>query len=101
MIKNVIVRFVAKLMIFLYNQYTTAVIRPTLIWRNDLDYEKKRKFDDPLHLDRFGYKVYSQTDEDGIIQEIFKTFINKTINCVKCFYYNRKYKQTHWQRWKY
>ena len=39
--------------------------------RNDQEYENKRKFDDPSHLDRFGYKVYSQNDEDGIIQEIF------------------------------
>ena len=48
--------------------------------RNDREYENKRKFDDPLHLDRFGYKVYSQNDEDGIIQEIFNRIgtTNKT-----------------------
>ena len=40
--------------------------------RNDQEYENKRKFDNPLHLDRYGYKVYSQNDEDGMIQEIFK-----------------------------
>jgi hypothetical protein len=40
--------------------------------RNDQEYENQRKLDDPLHLDRFGYKVYSQNDEDGIINEIFK-----------------------------
>jgi hypothetical protein len=39
--------------------------------RNDREYERKRRLDDPLYLDRFGYKVYSQHDEDGIIQEIF------------------------------
>jgi hypothetical protein len=48
--------------------------------RNDHEYENQRKFDDPTHLDRFGYKVYSQNDEDGIIQEIFKRIgtTNKT-----------------------
>jgi hypothetical protein len=48
--------------------------------RNDQEYENRRKFDDPAHLDRFGYKVYSQNDEDGIIQEIFKRIgtTNKT-----------------------
>jgi hypothetical protein len=40
--------------------------------RNDQEYENQRKFNDPLHLDRYGYKVYSQSDEDGIICEIFK-----------------------------
>jgi hypothetical protein len=48
--------------------------------RNDQEYENRRKFDDPAHLDRFGYKAYSQNDEDGIIQEIFKRIgtTNKT-----------------------
>ena len=39
--------------------------------RNDQDIENNRRLGDPLHLDRFGYKVYSQHDEDGIISEIF------------------------------
>jgi hypothetical protein len=30
------------------------------------------KLDDPLRLERSGFKVYSQCDEDGIIQEIFR-----------------------------
>jgi hypothetical protein len=30
------------------------------------------KFDDPLRLEPKGYKVHSQYDEDGIIDEIFK-----------------------------
>ncbi len=29
------------------------------------------KYADPLRLERFGFKVFSQNDEDGIIQEIF------------------------------
>jgi hypothetical protein len=47
---------------------------------NNWEYENKRKIEDPLHLDRFGYRVYSQNDEDGIIQEIFNRIgvTNKT-----------------------
>ncbi|HEV8520345.1 MAG TPA: hypothetical protein VGQ54_17340 [Burkholderiales bacterium] len=30
------------------------------------------RYDDPLRLERFGLKVYSQNDEDGIIAEIFR-----------------------------
>src|SRR4051794_12997040 len=40
------------------------------------------KYDDKKRLERYGFKVYSQNDEDGIIQEIFarigiasKTFV--------------------------
>ncbi|MDR0590032.1 MAG: hypothetical protein LBG25_05760 [Spirochaetaceae bacterium] len=40
--------------------------------RNDEEYELKKRLEDPIHLERFGYKVYSQNDEDGIIDEIFK-----------------------------
>ena len=39
--------------------------------RNDIEYENKRRLENTLYLDRFGYKVYSQNDEDGIIAEIF------------------------------
>ena len=30
-----------------------------------------KKYSDPRRLEHFGYKAYSQNDEDGIIQEIF------------------------------
>lgn len=40
--------------------------------RNDFEIENKRKLNDAKYLDRYGYKVYSQNDEDGIIDEIFK-----------------------------
>jgi hypothetical protein len=30
------------------------------------------KYEDPKRLERFGFKAYSQNDEDGIIQEIFQ-----------------------------
>ena len=32
----------------------------------------KKRMSEPLALENFGYKVYSQNDEDGIIQEIFR-----------------------------
>ena len=38
---------------------------------NSKDIENQRRLENPLYLDRFGYKVYSQNDEDGMIQEIF------------------------------
>jgi hypothetical protein len=49
-----------------------ATLRIPLLPRNDLEYENKRRLNDPVYLDRFGYKVFSQNDEDGIIAEIFK-----------------------------
>lgn len=32
----------------------------------------RRRMREPLALENFGYKVYSESDEDGIIQEIFR-----------------------------
>jgi len=41
---------------------------------------RNHRFKDPIYLERYGYKVYSQNDEDGIIAEIFKRIgtINQT-----------------------
>jgi hypothetical protein len=39
--------------------------------RNDDEYIIKKRIDNPLYLERYGYKVFSQNDEDGIIEEIF------------------------------
>lgn len=36
------------------------------------DILRDSRYDDPLRLERFGHKVYSQNDEDGILQEIFR-----------------------------
>ena len=36
------------------------------------DLDTERRLSDSLFLDGHGYKVYSQNDEDGIIQEIFR-----------------------------
>ncbi len=34
--------------------------------------ELENRIDNPVYLEKYGYKVYSQNDEDGIINEIFK-----------------------------
>ncbi|MDR1850194.1 MAG: hypothetical protein LBQ75_09145 [Zoogloeaceae bacterium] len=39
--------------------------------RNDGELTLRRRMDDQLCLERHGYKVFSQNDEDGIIAEIF------------------------------
>jgi hypothetical protein len=38
-------------------------------WREELEHPR---YADPKRLLRYGFKVYSQSDEDGIIQEIFR-----------------------------
>jgi hypothetical protein len=38
-----------------------------MYWEQQL----RERLDNPLCLERYGYKVYSQNDEDGIIREIF------------------------------
>ena len=38
----------------------------------------RKRMKDPLAIENSGYKVYSQNDEDGIIQEIFKRIGTKT-----------------------
>ena len=38
---------------------------------------QKPPYDDPRRLTRFGYKVFSQSDEDGIIAEIFRRIGNE------------------------
>ena len=39
---------------------------------NYAEVELAERLKDPIRLERYGYKVYSQNDEDGIIAEIFK-----------------------------
>ena len=42
--------------------------------------QESKRYDNPLCLTRYGYKVYSKNEEDGIIQEIFNRIgtTNKT-----------------------
>jgi hypothetical protein len=59
-----------------------GIIEKTRHHRNDDEAALKARLDDPLFLERYGFKVFSQSDEDGIIEEIFnrvkstnKTFV--------------------------
>jgi hypothetical protein len=59
-------------------QLTHLTYDMSLNWRR-MDVERFRmeelatpRYADPKRLVRYGFKVYSQSDEDGIIQEIFK-----------------------------
>src|ERR1700743_126838 len=49
-----------------------APLRQLEIDRFWSDQMEKSRYADPRSLLRHGFKVYSQADEDGIIQEIFK-----------------------------
>ncbi len=51
-----------------------GIITGGLCW-NELT---KKRMSQPLALENFGYKVYSQNDEDGIIQEIFRRIGTET-----------------------
>lgn len=42
------------------------------------------KYDDNKRLERYGFKVYSQNDEDGIIQEIFNRIGKQSNTFVEC-----------------
>jgi len=42
------------------------------ITANYAQIELAERLKDPIRLERYGYKVYSQSDEDGIIAEIFR-----------------------------
>jgi hypothetical protein len=47
-------------------------LRASLITYNYAEIELAQRLKDPIRLERFGYKVYSQSDEDGILSEIFR-----------------------------
>jgi len=63
-----------KLMLKMYGDYcyfeNTAILMKSIEERDRLLADSK--FNDPTRLEKYGYKVYSQNDEDGIITEIFK-----------------------------
>lgn len=54
--------------------------KQTRCQRNNEENELKSRLNNNLYLELFGYKVYSQNDEDGIIEEIFNRIgtTNKT-----------------------
>jgi len=66
----------------LYRVSSYGIVEKTRHHINNDEATLKARFDDPLFLERFGFKVFSQSDEDGIIEEIFnrvkttdKTFV--------------------------
>ena len=65
-------RFLKKIRSFWTSPIVSGYSIPYYRHRNIDGYENKRMLDDPIFLDRYGYKVYSEADEDGMIAEIFK-----------------------------
>ncbi|MFV2061145.1 MAG: FkbM family methyltransferase [Gammaproteobacteria bacterium] len=49
----------------------TAMIRQIVVSMHNDELKKSARYQDPKHLIRFGEKIYSQNEEDGIIKEIF------------------------------
>lgn len=49
-----------------------GLIAAMMARREIMDVLSDPRFDDPLRLERIGFKVHSQYDEDGIISEIFR-----------------------------
>ena len=47
-------------------------IRELMVHEKIEKLKENPRYDDPRSLTRYGYKIYSQNDEDGIIREIFK-----------------------------
>ena len=73
MIKNLF----NKLFQFFYATNKSEVVLQSKL-RQEINFIKKREFErDNKNLIPFGYKVFSQTDEDGIINEIFKRIVYK------------------------
>jgi hypothetical protein len=51
--------------------------------RNDSDETLQARLKDPLRLEKYGFKVFSQYDEDGIIEEIFRRIGKKCATFVE------------------
>jgi len=70
--KNMVKKYLKRFRCFWFGGIEGEIISPYFKHRNIDEYEYKRMLDDPIYLDRYGYKVYSEADEDGMIAEIFK-----------------------------
>lgn len=55
----------------IFRYRTDLYFNKTRHQRNDEEIELKMRLSNALYLESYGYKVYSQNDEDGIIEEIF------------------------------
>ena len=53
-------------------------LRGTIIGGLCWDELTRKRMEDPLAIENYGYKVYSQNDEDGIINEIFRRIGTET-----------------------
>ncbi|MCM1541811.1 MAG: hypothetical protein NC121_11170 [Blautia sp.] len=55
----------------LINLMVRAIQKADCLQINNGEAVLNSRMEDPVFLERYGYKVYSQNDEDGIIEEIF------------------------------
>jgi hypothetical protein len=52
--------------------WQAPLLPQTIRFQNNFaEYSLKQRLENPVYLERYGFKVYSQNDEDGIIAEIF------------------------------
>lgn len=74
------IRLLKQIRTFWWNELWSGVgrINKERRHRNDEFIETQRRISDNLFLERYGYKVYSQSDEDGIIEEIFNRIGTKS-----------------------
>jgi hypothetical protein len=65
------INFIRKIL-YIFSKYFGLIKIETVLCKIALnDLYKNNKFSHPKNLIRFGFKVFSQQDEDGIIEEIF------------------------------
>jgi hypothetical protein len=65
-------RLIIKLLWIIGRHSRIHLINKSLLELNYYNLKKSQKYKDPKNLINYGFKVYSQSDEDGIINEIFK-----------------------------
>ena len=65
-------RLIIKLLWTIGRHSRIHLINKSLLELNYYNLKKSQKYKDPKNLINYGFKVYSQSDEDGIINEIFK-----------------------------
>jgi hypothetical protein len=65
-------RLIIKLLWTIGRHLRIHLINKSLLELNYYNLKKSQKYKDPKNLINYGFKVYSQSDEDGIINEIFK-----------------------------
>ena len=70
--------FLGRFREFMWNTPQSMKYLDSELFRNHL--LSSAQYSNPLRLEKYGYKVYSQNDEDGIIAEIFQRIgtTNKT-----------------------